>query len=298
MYRGRFAPSPSGPLHLGSIVAALGSYLDAKTQNGQWLLRIEDVDPPRTQPGASDAILRLLDACGFEWEGPVIYQSRRAEAYRVALEKLRQDGLLYACTCSRKDLAETGRRGVDGKVYPGYCQSKSANESSALRFRVPAKRIHFRDRSLGQIGCNAQAECGDFVVKRADGFYSYQIAVVVDDAEQGINHVVRGADLLTSTPRQILLQQALALPTPSYMHVPVVLDAHGDKLSKQTLAKPVNAENALSALELAAAFLGLRVQQETHDLTDFWADIQLAWSNRKSLPLRGMRSPSPCKSLT
>ncbi|NTV96208.1 MAG: tRNA glutamyl-Q(34) synthetase GluQRS, partial [Thiobacillus sp.] len=219
-YRGRFAPTPSGPLHFGSLVAALGSCLEARSRDGAWLLRIEDVDPPRVVAGSADAILRTLDTFGFEWDGPVVYQSRRTEAYRAALADLRRLDLVYACSCSRKQLAETARRGIDGTVYPGTCRARHEHDARlAQRFRVPNVRITFTDGLLGRVACDVAPECGDFVLRRADGVYTYQLAVVVDDAEQGISHIVRGADLLTSTPRQIVLQQALGLPTPSYLHL-------------------------------------------------------------------------------
>lgn len=257
MYRGRFAPTPSGPLHFGSLVAALASFLDARAHAGEWLLRIEDVDPPRVAAGASASILRTLACHGFSWDGEVMYQSRRTEAYQSALARLIATGEVYACDCTRKRISDSARPGVDGPVYPGTCRSRSAHAGGAMRLRLPAGRVIFQDALLGRVACDVERECGDFVLRRADGVYSYQLAVVVDDAEQGITHVVRGADLLTSTPRQILLQQALTYPTPSYLHLPVVLDAQGLKLSKQTLAAPLVDTEPLPALRLAGRFLGL-----------------------------------------
>lgn len=293
-YRGRFAPTPSGPLHFGSLVAAMGSYLEARVHGGAWLLRIEDVDPPRVVQGASDAILRTLEGFGFEWDGAVVHQSRRGEAYRAALESLRRLGLVYPCTCSRKQLAETARRGVDGPVYPGTCRGRrDGGDMSALRFRVPDVRVSFDDAELGRVACDVASECGDFVLRRADGVYTYQLAVVVDDAEQGISHIVRGADLLTSTPRQIVLQQALGRPTPAYLHLAVVMDERGDKLSKQTLARPVDLATPLPALHAAAAFLGLRLPTGLADTEEFWQAAQAAWPGRRRAPIRGRR-PSPC----
>lgn len=289
-YRGRFAPTPSGPLHFGSLVAALGSYLEARTREGEWLVRMEDVDPPRVVRGAADDILRTLEAFGFEWTGPVVYQSSRGEAYRVALEALQRAGLVYPCTCSRKLLQERARRGVDGPVYPGTCRSRHAfHGEAALRLRVPDVRIVFEDALQGRVACKVADECGDFVVRRADGVFSYQLAVVVDDAAQGITHVVRGADLLASTPRQIVLQGYLGLPTPSYLHLPVVLDERGDKLSKQTLAERVDARAPLPALHAALEFLGLPADRSVANVGEFWAMAEAVWSAGRLPALRGKR---------
>jgi glutamyl-Q tRNA(Asp) synthetase len=299
-YRGRFAPTPSGPLHFGSLVAALGSCLDARRQNGAWLLRIEDVDPPRNAPGASDTILRTLEAYGFEWDEPVLYQSQRSKAYQAALESLRRQGRVYPCTCSRKQLAEAAHRGIDGPVYPGTCRNRPAPaQTAALRLHVPEARIAFTDRQQGRVACAIAGECGDFVLQRADGVYAYHLAVVVDDAEQGINHIVRGADLLTSTPRHIVLQTLLDLPTPDYLHLPVVLDEQGNKLSKQTLAAPIDCRSPLPSLLQAAAFLGMYADQQLQNLNEFWEWAVPAWSHRPIEPLRGRRpsvSSNPCKS--
>lgn len=296
VYRGRFAPTPSGPLHYGSLVAALGSVLEARSRQGEWLLRMEDVDPPREVPGAAGHILRTLEAFGFEWDGEVMYQSRRGEAYAATLDELIRQGRVYACSCSRKQLQARARRGVDGLVYPGTCQGRGVGqERLALRFMVPEVRIAFEDAWQGHVACDIAVECGDFVLRRADGVYTYQLAVVVDDAEQGITHVVRGADLLASTPRQIVLQQALGLPTPEYMHLPVVLDEHGDKLSKQTLAAPVAATHPLPALKAAAEFLGMVIPVDCERVQDFWHVAPLAWLARGLVPLRGRR-PTPCNS--
>ncbi len=290
-YRGRFAPTPSGPLHFGSLVAALGSCLEARVRDGAWLVRMEDVDPPRVAAGAADDILRTLEAFGFEWDGPVLYQSRRAEAYREALERLNRLGLVYPCTCSRKQLSEHARRGVDGPVYPGTCRARHpGRDEAALRLRVPVRRIVFQDGLQGRIACDVAEECGDFVLRRADGVYSYQLAVVVDDAEQGITHVVRGADLLASTPRQIVLQGYLERPTPQYLHLPVALDERGDKLSKQTLAERVDARAPLPALHAAMEFLGMASDRSVADVREFWAKARARWSAELLPPLRGKRS--------
>lgn len=292
LYRGRFAPTPSGALHFGSLVAALGSYLDARTQDGAWLVRMEDVDPPRVVPGAADAILRTLDAFGFEWDGPVMLQSARGEAYLEAMSVLRGKGRLYPCTCTRKQLGEAARRGIDGPVYPGICRSLGQVVGpAAQRLRVPLERVEFLDRQQGRIACDVADECGDYVLRRADGVFSYQLAVVVDDAAQGITHVVRGADLITSTPRQIVLQRALGLPTPVYMHVPVVLDGQGHKLSKQTLAAPIDGRAGLPLLQAALGFLGGKLEGEPDNLPEFWRLAQLAWGKRRVVPVRGQRMP-------
>jgi len=282
-YRGRFAPTPSGPLHFGSLVAALGSHLDARAHDGAWLVRMEDVDPPRVVAGAADAILRSLEAYGFEWDGPVMWQGRRGEAYQAALERLVAAGRVYGCACTRKTIAETARMGVDGPVYPGTCRGRPAGEGTAWRFLAPDRRVVFQDVLLGRVACDIAAECGDFVLKRADGVFAYQLAVVVDDAEQGITHVVRGADLLASTPRQIVLQQALGHAMPVYLHLPVVLDGLGEKLSKQTLAAPIDDADPLPALLRAARFLGMDAGDAVGTLGEFWWWARRNW-RRENLP--------------
>ena len=295
-YRGRFAPTPSGGLHFGSLVAALGSYLEARSQGGEWLVRMEDLDPPRNVPGAADRILRTLEHYGFRWDGPVLYPSRRVDAYRAALDTLQLDGQVYPCTCTRKAIEAVARRGVDGPVYPGTCRAVQAVKApAAWRFRAPVGRVAFEDGDQGRVGCDLGSECGDFVLRRADEVYAYQLAVVVDDAAQGISHVVRGADLLTSTPRQIALQRALGLPTPVYRHLSVALDAHGEKLSKQTLASPIDDAAPLPALRLAAAFLRVPMPGEIADLETFWGAAITAWPQRLPQPIRGRR-PNLCKS--
>lgn len=290
-YRGRFAPSPTGPLHFGSLVAALGSFLDARAHGGEWLLRMEDVDTPRVVPGAADAILHTLEAYGFEWQGDVMYQSQRSEAYRAALDQLQAQGRVYACNCSRRQLAETAKRGIDGLVYGGLCRNRPPfPESAALRLIVPVERIVFDDAWQGRVACNLHTESGDFVLRRADGVYAYQLAVVVDDAEQGITDVVRGADLLTSTPRQVALQHYLGLPTPRYLHLPVVLDAAGEKLSKQTLATPIDPQQPLSALQMALRFLGIGEVRPVVDVAEFWVQAGELWAQAPR-PIRGRRLP-------
>ncbi len=241
-YVGRYAPSPTGPLHFGSLVAAVGSYLDARAAGGRWLLRIDDLDRPRTEPGTADAILRTLERCGFEWDGPVLNQSARDEAYAAALLELRSRGHAFPCACSRQEVADGGVHGIEGPVYPGTCRDSlpAGREARAWRVRVDDIQLCFDDGAQGRYCQVLARDVGDFVVRRADGLFAYQLATVVDDARQGVTHVVRGADLLVSTPRQIWLQRCLGLPTPAYMHIPIAVDGSGKKLSKQTGAVPVD----------------------------------------------------------
>ena len=256
--RGRFAPSPTGPLHFGSLVAAIASWLDARHAGGEWLVRIEDVDETRTVPGASDEILRTLDAFGLTRDGDIQWQSRRKALYEEALNRLRSAGLAYRCRCSRKEIADSGLRGIEGAVYPGTCRELRLTPEDARteRFIVSAGAVTFEDRLQGRVSQDVARDVGDFVLKRRDRFHGYQLAVVVDDADQGITDIVRGADLLQSTPRQILLQRALGYPTPRYLHFPVALDAAGEKLSKQTLACAVDASRAGALIAAALSFLG------------------------------------------
>lgn len=285
MYLGRFAPSPTGPLHFGSLIAAAGSFLRARSQGGTWMVRIEDIDPLREPPGASAEILRLLEAFGLEWDGPVLYQSSRGDAYREALAHLDRTGLLFACTCSRKEIAaQTGRE----SLYPGTCRGRRPPpEPHALRIETRAQSIVFEDRVQGVVIQDLAREAGDFVVRRADGLFSYQLAVVVDDAAQGVTEVVRGSDLLDSTGRQIYLQRLLGLRTPAYLHLPVAVDPAGDKLSKQTGAAPLDPERPLPAIWQALRFLG---QHPPRDLLN--GDVASAWKwavahwNAASIPRR------------
>jgi glutamyl-Q tRNA(Asp) synthetase len=265
-YRGRFAPSPTGPLHFGSLVAALGSYLAAKHHHGAWLVRMEDLDTPRCISGPANDILRTLEAYGLHWDETVMYQSQRAAAYEEALHTLQASGAVYPCCCTRKEIADSALHGIDGLVYPGTCRNGIAagREGRASRVRTDlilsplslhSSQIEFDDALQGRITQNLESEIGDFVVKRADGLFAYQLAVVVDDAYQNITHIVRGADLLHSTPRQIYLQILLGLPAPSYMHLPVVVNAQGEKLSKQTLAQAISKDLAAATLFDALLFL-------------------------------------------
>jgi glutamyl-Q tRNA(Asp) synthetase len=257
-YRGRFAPSPTGPLHFGSLVAAVGSYLDARANDGAWLVRIEDVDTPRVVRGAAEDILGTLAACGMEWDGDVVHQSTRGDAYRAAVETLRRQQMLYACACSRREIADSGIAGIEGYVYPGTCRAgiPAGRAQRAWRVRTDSAVIAFEDAIQGRLEQDLEKDIGDFVLYRADAAYAYQLAVVVDDAAQCITHVVRGSDLLDSTPRQIYLQKLLGLPTPRYAHLPVAVNALEQKLSKQTLARPVERGRIGEMLIEALRFLG------------------------------------------
>ncbi len=289
-YRGRFAPSPTGPLHFGSLVAAVGSYLDAKHHLGTWLVRMEDLDIPRCVFGAADDILRTLAAFGLHSDEPVICQSQRTAAYEEALDQLQSGGMVYPCCCTRKEIADSALHGIDGPVYPGICRNgiPAGREGRAWRVRTDyphpqslprweredkpfshrgkggdgGKAVTFADSVQGRISQHLEKEIGDFVVKRADGLFAYQLAVVVDDAYQGITHVVRGADLLASTPRQIHLQRLLNLPTPHYMHLPITVNEAGEKLGKQTLAAPVDVLHPVASLLRVLDFLQQRPPTE------------------------------------
>lgn len=252
-YRGRFAPSPTGLLHAGSLVAAVGSWLCARHAGGQWLVRMEDIDPPREVPGSALAILAALPAFGLAADEPVTYQSSRTAAYDAAFEQLRQADLIFPCWCSRSDLAP-----VDGIHRDGRCTARrDSNRAPAWRMRVPDETVTFVDELQGPQTQRIREAVGDFVIRRVEGFYSYQLACVVDDAWQGITQVVRGNDLLDSTPRQIWLQRCLGLPTPHYLHLPLVLDRQGRKLSKSERALEVDPSSPMSNLRRALSFLGI-----------------------------------------
>ena len=256
-YVGRFAPSPSGALHFGSLVAATGSYLETRTHGGRWLLRIEDVDTPRTVPGAADGIIATLAHFGFEWDGDIVWQSQRSEAYRAALECLQAAGHAFACACTRREMADSGLARDGSRRYPGTCREGLPAGRSARAWRVRAQGVvGFEDGVQGWQQEDLAADSGDYVVLRADGLFAYQLAVVVDDADAGITHVVRGADLLDSTARQIHLQGLLGLPSPYYAHLPVATNAAGEKLSKQTLARAIDTHPPAHALLAALRFLG------------------------------------------
>jgi glutamyl-Q tRNA(Asp) synthetase len=254
-YIGRFAPSPTGPLHAGSMLTALASWLDARAAGGAWHLRIEDLDPPRCIPGAEAQILDTLAGWGLHHDGPLVRQSTRTAAYGAALARL--DAHLYPCACSRREIADSSVNGIDGPVYPGTCRAgMSGRTARALRVRVTDADITIEDRLQGAIRQNMARDTGDFVVRRADGLFAYQLAVVVDDAELGVTDIVRGADLLDSTPRQVHLQGLLGVPTPRYLHLPVLVNDRGEKLSKQTLAQPVAAADVDALLDPLLALLG------------------------------------------
>lgn len=284
-YVGRFAPSPTGPLHAGSLVAALASYLDARAHQGTWLIRIEDIDEGRSVAGAAGDILDLLARLGMTSDREVVWQSRRKHLYQAAYERL--VGHVYPCGCNRREIADS-RLGFapDGAaIYPGTCRHGLAPGRSprSLRLRVPEAGddvITFRDRFAGVVSQRLASESGDIVLKRADGYWAYQLAVVVDDADQGVTDVVRGADLLDSTPRQIFLQRLLGVPTPRYLHVPVVRNENGEKLSKQTGAlavRPDDTAGAVAALRQAAGFLGLDLAP-ADSVEAFWRAAVPAWA--------------------
>ncbi|KPN71315.1 tRNA glutamyl-Q(34) synthetase GluQRS [Neisseria sp. 83E34] len=262
MYIGRFAPSPTGLLHIGSLLTALASYADAKSQGGKWLVRMEDLDPPREMAGAADDILHTLEAFGFEWDGEVVYQSRRHDLYEAALANLKQRDLVYPCYCSRKRWQAAAASGADGFVYDGHCAVQGYTpppnaKTPAWRLRVPDETVGFDDAVVGHYAQNLARDIGDFVLLRADGFWAYQLAAVVDDAEQGITHIVRGQDLLVSTPRQIWLQRCLAFNTPHYAHLPLLVNSFGQKWSKQTLAPALDTQKREDLLRQVMAYLNL-----------------------------------------
>ena len=280
-YCGRFAPSPSGPLHFGSLVAATGSFLEARTRDGEWHLRIEDVDAPRCSMAAASDILRALEACGFAWDGEVVWQSRRAEAYAAAMERLTAGGLVFPCACTRKELADSAIAPDGATIYPGTCRQglPPGRQARAWRLRAGDACIGFHDAIQGSIASDLAVEAGDFILLRADGLFAYQLAVVVDDAAAGITHVVRGADLLASTARQIFLQQCLSVPTPDYAHLPVAVNSAGEKLSKQTRAAPLDISRPGPALFAALEFLGQRPPPELSGaaVSELWTWAQAHW---------------------
>ena len=243
-YTGRFAPSPTGPLHAGSLLVAIASFLDARAHDGVWLLRIEDIDPPREVAGASDHILRLLDAASLNWDGDYTWQSANRDRHERALEQLRRRGLTYVCECSRREVAAAAQRaGLPAGVYPGTCRGRSPPLPGAIRVRTRPVAVTARDRRRQPLTQNLETDVGDFIVRRRDGLIAYQLAVVVDDAAQGVTDVVRGDDLWDNTPRQLWLQELLGLERPRYLHLPLVLNAAGDKLSKQTGAPALELES-------------------------------------------------------
>lgn len=286
-YRGRFAPSPTGPLHAGSLVAALASWLDARAHGGSWLVRIEDVDSPRCPPGADTHILHQLACCGLVSDEPVVWQSQRSTHYQQVLAQLQ--GHIYPCACSRKDLSAAANASGQSRlrhqapVYPGTCRPErgglQGKPARAWRFALPPQAlVRWTDRRLGAQTQDVAHEVGDFVLRRADGLWAYQLAVVVDDAAQSISHVVRGEDLADNTPRQLLLQQALGLPQPQYLHTPLVLGDNGEKLSKQNGAAPLDLSNPLAALNQAAHCLQLPPSTELPKGTDSVQAALAGWT--------------------
>lgn len=292
-YIGRFAPSPTGPLHMGSLVAAMASFLDARAHSGQWLVRMEDLDFARNVPAADLGMLATLQRCGMQWDGQVCWQSTRIARYEAALHAL--NAWVYPCACSRKEIADSSRRQdlSERNIYPGTCRQGLPKGKSAKSFRlqvplIPHTILTFHDRWHGPQQQNLTAEVGDFILKRADGFWAYQLAVVVDDAAQGITHIVRGADLLDSTARQIYLQDLLGLPALSYLHVPVVANEMGEKLSKQTGALAFDRGNndlLQETLLPAARFLGLELAARPTTIESFWQLATLAWSKKMAFSI-------------
>ena len=289
-YTGRFAPSPTGPMHTGTIVAAMASYLEAKQHDGQWLLRIEDLDPPREVPGSADAIIRSLDNLGFEWDQAILYQSNRHEAYRETVNWLLDKNLAYACDCSRKTIAEsairesrsnqTGQNESDEQMYPGFCRKRhlKAEGNVAIRILTDNTVDNFFDLITGKISYNLQKQCGDFVIQRKDKLYAYQLAVVIDDAFQNVTDVVRGADLLGSTPRQIHLQKILGLDRPKYAHIPLLLDNNGEKFSKSSFQGKPPENNLNSLLKSWHHLKQLKTSADDFEhKEDFWRWAIINW---------------------
>lgn len=294
-YRGRFAPSPTGPLHFGSLVAALGSCLEARVRGGQWRVRMEDVDEPRCSAASAAAILRTLEALGFEWDGEVMVQSRRKARYRELLDSLVAAGRAYPCACTRRELAGAPLAHDGAAIYPGTCRHGLAPGKSprAWRLRVGEGETAFDDALQGRVGQRLAAEVGDFVLLRADGYFAYQLAVVADDADQGITHVVRGADLLDSTPRQIFLQRCLGFLTPAYAHLPVAVNAAGEKLSKQTLAPPIDVADPLPTFVAALDFLGQQPPEGLASLGEAWEWALANWSLDRVPRVRALPYSAP-----
>lgn len=287
-YRGRFAPSPTGDLHFGSLIAAVGSFLQARSQKGKWLIRIEDLDPPREVAGSAKRIIADLAAFGMHPDETVIYQSNRVPAYEAALQRLLDQGLAFWCGCSRRHLP-------DDAVYPGTCRRKIPADRDRRSIRLIADRdcIEIDDRVQGRYGQDLQHEVGDFIIRRGDGLIAYQLATAVDDAWPDITEVVRGADLLDSTPRQVYLQQQLGLRTPKYAHLPVVLDDSGKKLSKRTMADPVGGKNRLATLAASLQFLGHPSPDHITELDQLWRWAQDHWRISKVPAHSGMTPLTP-----
>lgn len=280
-YRGRFAPTPSGPLHFGSLVAAVGSYLDACAHDGEWHLRIDDLDPPRVAPGAIDAILRTLETLGFEWDGPILFQSQRIAAYHAGLHELRRAGAIYPCGCSRSEIDTIAPRGSEGPIYPGTCRNGMAPDRRARtwRMRLECAPIELDDRLLGAQRIDLARDAGDFGLYRADGVYSFHLASSIDDAELAMTDIVRGVDLLESSARQIYVMAVLGWPSPRYAHLPIAVDATGTKLSKQTGADAVSEAHPAATLCAVLRFLNQDTPPglEHASLERFWAHAIANW---------------------
>jgi glutamyl-Q tRNA(Asp) synthetase len=295
-YRGRFAPSPTGALHFGSLIAAVGSYLEAKSHNGEWLVRIENLDKPREIPAASHEIFRALEILGMEWDHEVIYQDQRKDTYENILTILNKRGLTYSCTCTRKEIADSSITGISGQIYAGTCRNNVQNKDrpGAVRIKTDNNIIEFEDSLHGLISQRLESETGDFILRRSDGIYAYQLAVVADDATQGITNVVRGADLLDSTPRQIYLQKLLGYSTPTYMHLPVAVNNQGEKLSKQTKAALLDISNPVKQLVEAVNFLGQESPIELlgSNVSSFWKWAIENWHPEKIHKKRTLPFPT------
>lgn len=292
MYVGRFAPSPTGPLHFGSLATALASYCIARQAAGRWQLRIEDIDPPRNPVGIADEICRVLAQHGFRHDGDISHQSQHSQRYEAALTQLKQQDLLFACRCSRKQLSSSAPVGALGPIYPGTCRTLNLPEKeAALRLRVGTETQVFIDAHYGTQRQNLARELGDFVLKRRDGLYAYQLAVVCDDAAEGVTHVVRGFDILDNTARQRFLQQCLGLPTLEYLHLPLLVQSNGQKLSKQNHAPAIDPNHALENLLKVWTALGQLSLPHTADVDTFWRMAIPAWQT-KSLPAEHILFPT------
>ena len=294
-YRGRFAPSPTGKLHFGSLIAAVGSYLDAKSHGGKWLIRIEDLDKPREVPGSSYKILKSLEALGMEWDHEVIYQDQRKDIYESVLTMFNKRKLIYPCTCTRKEISNSSIAGISGQIYAGTCRNNIQKDGyfGAVRIKTNNNIIEFKDTLHGLINQNLQNETGDFILRRSDKIYAYQLAVVVDDFAQGITNVVRGADLLDSTPRQIYLQKLLGYSTPTYTHLPVAVNNNGEKLSKQTKAAHLDISSPVKQLMQAVNFLGQEppIELQKENIMSFWEWAFANWNPKKIYKKRIIRFP-------
>lgn len=290
-YVGRFAPSPTGPLHAGSVIAALGSHLEARVAGGQWRVRIDDLDPPRQSAEARDRILRQLEALGLEWDGPVLYQSTRSAAYAEAFDRLRTRELAYRCDCSRRQLARTASEGPLGRIYPGTCRERNldAGTEAAWRLRLPAGTIDLNDPTQGRYALDADHDLGDPIVVRRDGIWSYHLSTTLDDVELGVTHVVRGADLQATALIQVCLQDMLDLPAVNWRHLPILVDRHGDKLSKQTGAAPIDEARPLPALLAAWSQLGQRSLPEAPASVAEFHDLARRYWDPDAIPADPIR---------